>query len=271
MKATQEVAQENYVKLKKCKTMKGLKLLSIAVLVSLLISPALAQDDEKREKKKYRYGTHHNFSVDLGINNWLEDGEFPNDNNSLYAVRPWGSWYVGLNAVNDTHISGPLHLEWGVGVSWYNFKFENEAVRLSEGDDVVVFTEAPADVDSKKSKLTASYINASMVPMLRFGKKRRGRHRSKWGHWHGFDHRGGFRIGLGGYAGYKIASYTKTVVDDRNRDKDHDGFFLNNIRYGARLQVGFRGVDIFANYDINEMFVENKGPKLNAFSFGVIL
>lgn len=255
----------------KLKTMKTLTQLMVILLSVVFIAPTFAQneEDDNRRKRRYRYGTTHDFNIDLGINNWLEDGEFPNDNNAPYSVRPWGSWYVGLNAINDTHIAGPLHLEWGVGVSWYNFKFENEATRLSEGADEVIFTEAPIDVDAKKSKLTASFVNASLVPMLRFGERKS--RRNRWARWDSFDNRGGFRIGAGAYAGYKIASYTKTVVDDRNRDKDHDGFFLNNVRYGVRLQMGFRGVDVFANYDLNEVFVSNKGPQLNAFSFGVIL
>ena len=230
------------------------------------------QDDEKTEtKRKIRYGTHRSFSIDLGINNWLEEGEFPSDNNAVYAVRPWGSWYVGLNMLNDTHISGPLHVEWGVGVNWYNFKFEDEHTRITEGADQVVFYTAPLDTESDKSKLTAAFVNASLVPMLKLSDRgRRHRHHHHWDHWHGFDNRGGFRIGAGGYVGYKIDSYTKVIVDD-DKDRDHDGFYLNNIRYGIRGQVGFRGLDLFVNYDLNELFVENKGPKLQAFSFGVIL
>jgi hypothetical protein len=255
--------------------MKRSKLLTVAVLLFAVMSSAIAQDDDttiKEKKRKYNYGTRHNFQVDLGINNWLEDEKFPNDNNELYAVRPWGSWYVGLNANNDTHIAGPLHIEWGFGVSWYNFKFENEATRIEEGPDAVIFTEAPADVDSKKSKLTASYVNASFVPMIKLGSSHRGhRHRRGWD-WDGFGrHAGGLRFGVGGYAGYKIASHAKTVIDDRNKDRDHDGFYLNNVRYGVRVQVGFRGMDLFATYDLNEMFVEDKGPKLNAFSFGITI
>jgi hypothetical protein len=257
--------------------MKRLKLLSIALLSVMFVFQASAQDDEQKDsKRKYRQGTHRDFEIDLGINNWLEDDKFPNDNNSLYAVRPWGSWYVALNAINDTHVAGPLHLEWGVGVSWYNFKFENEAVRVSEGANQVIFTEAASDIESKKSKLTASYVNVSFVPVIKFGNQdnnndKHRSHRHKWD-WDNFgEDEGGFRLGVGGYAGYKLASYTKTVVDDRNRDKDHDGFYLNNLRYGVRVQMGFRGVDLFANYDLNEMFVKNKGPQLNAFSFGVIL
>lgn len=253
--------------------MKKVKFYTLAVLL-LLSATSFAQDsDDDNEKKSYvkhrTTTTHHDLRFDLGMNNWLEDGKFPNDNNALYSVRPWGSWYFAINSIYDTKITGPLHLEWGVGVSWYNFKFENAGTRISEGNNTVVFNEAPADVDTKKSKLTATYVNASFVPVLKFGNKRH--HNHHHGHWHGFKNDGGFRIGAGGYAGYKIDSYTKTVSGDDNKDKDHDGFYLNNLRYGARVQIGFRGMDFFANYDLNEVFVDNKGPSLNAFSFGVIL
>ncbi len=255
--------------------MKRSKLLLTLLLTFAIAYSGIAQDQDedygKEKRKRYRHGTHHDFQIDLGMNNWLEDGEFPNDNNALYAVRPWGSWYVALNAINDTRIVGPLHIEWGLGVSWYNFKFENEATRIREGDNVVEFYEAPVDVEAKKSKLTATYVNASLVPVIKIGGNRHNHHHRRHWHWDAFDAREGFRIGLGGYAGYKIASYAKTVVDDRNRDKDHDGFYLNNLRYGLRAQLGFGGVDFFVNYDISEVFVENKGPKLNAFSFGVTL
>lgn len=35
------------------------------------------------------------------------------------------------------------------------------------------------------------------------------------------------------------------------------------------MQIGVRSADFFINYDMNELFATGKGPKLNAFSFGV--
>ncbi len=48
-------------------------------------------------------------------------------------------------------------------------------------------------------------------------------------------------------------------------------YYLNNLRYGARLQIGFRGVDLFANYDLNDLFSVKKAPELHAVSFGIVL
>lgn len=229
-------------------------------------------DDNRKRRRSRNEGTFNDFKIDIGINNFLEDGESPSNSNAPYAVRSFGSWYIALKSINDTHVGGPLHLLWGPEISWYNFKFENEGIRLNEGPDGVEFSEVPSDVDANKSKLTAAFVNFSAVPMLRFGDGRRRHH-----NWDGFHFGGqdeGFRIGVGAYAGYRIASYTKTVVEeggDKDKDRDKDGFFLENFRYGARLQAGFRGVDIFVNYDLNELFSENRGPELNAFSFGVVL
>lgn len=260
--------------------MKTTKFFLSAVLILGLLGLANAQrdDDVDTKRKKRRYGTFNDFRIDLGINNFLEDGSDPNESNAAYSVRPWGSWYVALKSENDTHVTGVLHLLWGGDVSWYNFKFEDESLRLSEGPEMIQFTQSTDDVSFLKSKLTAAYVNASLVPMLKFGSKhrydRRG-FRFRGNHWDfGWNAQEGFRIGAGMYAGYRIASYAKYVTKesgDKEKDKDKDGFYLNNFRYGVRGQIGFRGIDIFVNYDLNELFADNRGPKLNAFSFGVVL
>jgi hypothetical protein len=214
-----------------------------------------------------RYGnSRHSFNFDLGTNNYLADQEFP-DADLPYAVRPWGSWYLAMNSIQRSRVSNKFFIEWGLGISWYNFKFENSNTRLSKDDNGVMFTpDATPDVSFKKSKLTVSYINASIVPMLDFGGYRR-----KARIW---ESRSGFRIGAGAYAGYRIGSHSKIVYKDdgdRDKDKDRDNFYLNNFRYGVRVQLGLRSTDLFFNYDLNDLFADKpSNPSLNAFSFGVI-
>jgi len=220
----------------------------------------------EKEKKRWRRGTHHSFNIDLGTNNYLTDGKFPDETNELYSVRPWGSWYVGLNQVMRTRVTRKFFIEWGASVSWYNFKFQNDRTVITKNSDDVSFSEDIRDFNFTKSKLTAAYINASFIPIIDFGGNRR-----KASLFDGY-HSDSFRIGLGPYIGYRIDSYSKLVYEDqgeKNKEHDRSNFFLNNLRYGARLQFGFNDFDFFFNYDLNELFIENKGPKLNAFSFGV--
>lgn len=209
--------------------------------------------------------TWQSFNLELGTNNYLSKGKFPDNDNALYAVRPWGSWYVGLSSIQRTRMSKKFFLEWGVGVNWYNFKFQDDNVLIQKDDDGIHFVEDTRDVDYIKSKLTASFVTASLVPLVDFGGNSR---KSRF--WEGGN---SFRIGLGPYVGYRIASHSKLVYKDddgKEKEKNHDNLYLNNFRYGARLQIGYRSTDLFFNYDLNELFVSGKGPNLNAFSFGVI-
>jgi hypothetical protein len=220
----------------------------------------------KQHMRGNRWGrTWQSFNFDLGTNNYLADGKFPDNDNALYSVRPWGSWYLAASSIQRTRLGSKLFVEWGVGLSWYNFKFQKDNIAILKDDNGVQFVEDLRDADFKKSKLSASYIHASLVPIVDFGG-----HSRKTRLWDG--HNNSFRIGLGPYVAYRISSHSKLVYNDgdREKDKERDNFYLSNFRYGARLQIGYRSTDLFFNYDLNELFAEGKGPKLNAFSFGVI-
>lgn len=225
-----------------------------------------SQDRNHHREKRHSHRTYQTFNFDLGMNNYLSDGKFPDEDNSLYTVKPWGSWYVGINSVQRTRMANKFYLEWSLGISWYNFKFQNEQTLITKDDNSVIFSLDTRDAYFEKSKLTATYLNAAIVPVIDFGGNRR---KPSF-----FDSRNSdsFRIGVGPYVGYRIDSYNKQKFEengDERKPKDHDNFYLNNIRYGLRAQLGFKDVDLFFNYDLNELFIENKGPKLNAFSFGV--
>lgn len=218
------------------------------------------------ERRYHGRRTRNSFNMDLGINNFVSNGQSPSQSNSLYTVHPWGSWYVALNSIYRTRMASKFFLEWGGGVSWYNFKFQNSQVVMTKDDNGVYFNLDPRNYSFNKSKLTAAFVNVSAVPVVDFGGNRR---KPSFFDGHGAS---GFRIGLGPYAGYLIDSYTKQVYDDggdKKKEKHHDNYYLTNLRYGVRLQLGFNDVDFFFNYDINNLFADNKGPQLNAFSFGI--
>lgn len=220
--------------------------------------------DRRRDYYRGRIGkTWQSFNFDLGTNNYLNDGKLAD---TTFSVRPWGSWYLAASSTQRTRVGRKFFLEWAIGISWYNFKFQNDDTMLQRTDDGVEFVTDTRDVNHRKSKLTVSYINASFVPVLDFGN-----HNRKPRMWDGY--RSSFRIGFGPYVGYRVGSRTKMVYrddGDTEKEKERDSFHLSSLRYGARLQLGFYGTDLFFNYDLNELFAANKGPKLNAFSFGVI-
>ena len=216
------------------------------------------------------------FNVEIGINNYLQNGEIPNGD-AAHSVKPFGSWYVGLSSIRKTHVGhGPLFIEWGGTFSWYNFKMDNASSQILKTDNGVEFIQTAGRVGSK-SKLTASYINLSLVPVLDFshGTKVVKKYETGSG---GVSvsryKKQGLRIGFGGYVGYRLGSHTKFKFEEngsKDRIKEKGNFNLNDLRYGVRGQLGFKGMDLFINYDLNELFNTGKGPKLNAFTFGFIL
>ena len=229
-------------------------------------------DEWNRDHRKHRrnqwYGTRNYFNFDFGVNNYLENGKFPDSNDELYTVKPWGSWYVGITNTNRTHVLGPLFLDWGFGVNWYNFKFQNAGTWLKKTNTQTLIYNDTSMGDPTKSKLTATYINAFFVPMFNFGNS--GRKKDIF-HWGNYDN--GFRLGGGLYAGYRVDSYTKNVWDEGGKSKSrrtHDNYYLNNLRYGIRAQMGFQSLDLFMDYDMSDLFISGRGPKLNPISFGII-
>jgi len=236
-------------------------------------------DDEPTynyERKSKRFsGSKTSFisALDFGINNYLEDGKYPDDNNEQYTVRPWGSWYVGIMPTWQTHIGGKFALDYGAGISWYNFKFQDPRTRLVKGEDGVTFERWDVEMQASKSKLTVVHLNAHFVPMFDFGYRT-----SKKTYDDGFVQkktrfrRNGFRIGAGGYVGTRVSSWQKLVwrsTGHKSKLREKDNFYLNNLRYGARFILGYGEVDIFVNYDISTLFAENRGPELNAITFGL--
>lgn len=203
---------------------------------------------EENFKKKYNPRHDKGLTFDIGINTWVGNADAP-------AVKPWGSWNPAINFYYTYRASRNFHLKSTLGVSWYNFKFENRNLQALRGDNGVFFEEHPSG-NGTKSKISASYFNFSLIPTLR-------------------SNNGNFTFGVGPYMGYRLGGRGKFVFNDENGNRvkefQYGNMFATDFRYGLRAEVGVAEVKLFVNYDFNETFQENKGPKLNALSFGLIL
>ncbi len=223
--------------------------------------------------------TKNDFRIDIGMNNWMEGSSFPDANNSPYRLKPLGSWYIGVNSTFSTWIAGPLFFDWGFGVSWYNFNLQDPDYIIEKGATNIELTSADVEFNSIKSRLSVPFVNATFVPMFDFAKgKRKVDNREKGSLTFRTYKKQGIRFGVGPYVGYRLGGNSKYKYEDdgdTERKKVSDSFYLENIRYGLRAQFGFKGLDIFAAYDFNDVFATGRGPAgssgLNAISFGITL
>jgi hypothetical protein len=234
------------------------------------VEPNHYEGDDDYKKSKYRYMPRSKFyfNLDIGLNNYLEDGKSP-DGNALHRLNPGASWYWGFDPTMRSHIGGAFFVEWGAGFDLNVYRFENDKTRIIKDPSGIVFFEDPRDITANKSKLATWHLQAKIIPMLAFGSNRHRGYRL----WNRIDK--GFRIGVGPYAGYRLWSRTKvkyTLNGAKQKDKSRSNFFLNDFRYGIRGQIGISGFDVFFMYDLNEMFQSNSnGPVLNRYQFGITL
>lgn len=188
-------------------------------------------------------------ATELGINQVAPTDQMP-------IVKPWGSWYYAINLEGTTKVSKNFHLNSYIGINWYNFKLEDRNLIAVKNPDGIVWEEFAGPGTGTKSKISASYLNFTLVPTLLTN-----------------NHK--LRLGLGGYAGVRIGGRGKFVYDDENGNKqkqfEKSNMYVENFRYGARAEIGVSDVTLFFNYDLNNLFQENLGPEVQAISFGVTI
>jgi len=226
----------------------------------------IKRDDDDDDKNTFWRRTRHQIPIDFGLNNYFQNGNFgKTPTGQPYELRSWGSRYFAFGSMFKTQIGGqksPFLVQYGIEASWNNFMFSGDNYAL-ETQNGVSFPEY--DVPLEKTKLTAAYINVPLMVHLDFAE----------------NNKRGLKLAFGGYAGYRVGSYTKIIYQeygDRQKDKEHSNFRLNDWRYGVRAEIGIgedkfdSGIRLFFNYDINTLFTANSNlPKLNAFSFGIRL
>lgn len=214
-----------------------------------IYSNSKVYEDEELEKYVNKRRSHStDMQFDLGINQWIGNGDAP-------EVRAWGSWNPAINFDYTYRPGNNFRLKTMIGVSWYNFKFEDRNLQALRGEDQIVFEDFALG-GGTKSKISASYANLALIPTFTTGN-------------------GKIRIGAGPYVGTRLGGRGKFVYNNEQGRKVKEflrtNLYYNNFRYGARLEVGVANVDLFLNYDLNEMFQADRGPQVNTISFGVIL
>lgn len=207
-------------------------------------------NEKKKTKSSGRFFSSSDFGVYIGLNNWSKG------NTSGSSLDTWGSRYFAVSLQkNATLINGKqvdLAFTYGPEIAWNNFMFEENNVVEMSGKQVV-FKNFGQNLN--KTKLVVPTLNFPM--MLNFGFEE-----SK------------FKIGVGGYIGYRVGSYRKIKYEDGKKEKQKGSFGLNDFRYGLTAELGKRkGLTFFLRYDLSEMFksdqVNAKG--LQAWSVGLRL
>ena len=202
------------------------------------------------------------FNIYFGLNTFGGTSSIGGNYNATnFELSPLGSRYFGMGFVRSTTLSQTatksFRLSYGLELSWQNYMFENNTV-LTKGTNSISFYTYLDDngkqVALSRNKLTIASLLLPVMPYVAFKK-------SSFVQF----------VGLGGYLGYRIDSYTKTKEEDSGHKQwNHNSFFLNPIRYGVSFELGIKALPVlFFNYDLSNVFQNDKGPKINGINFGI--
>ncbi|TDE12349.1 outer membrane beta-barrel protein [Dyadobacter psychrotolerans] len=202
------------------------------------------------------------FNVAVGLNAYGTNEATAGYNKEDYDLRPFGSRYISLGYIASATVArgknAKFGLDFGVDFSWNNLMFDGNNTVTKSADGVNFPPVKNADgkeINLSKSKLVLPYVNLSFMPTVSFSKS--------------FIS----YISGGVYGGYRLGSYTKTR-EEGSKDKDHVrmNYYVNDLRYGLAFELGIRKFpDLFVNYDLNNVFEDNRGPSVRMINFGIRL
>ncbi|WBA43112.1 porin family protein [Hymenobacter canadensis] len=212
----------------------------------------------KRAKNANR-SNHSDFGIDLGLS-VLTNRTAP-QNQSFPNLRPGGSRYVSLNWHYLQRLGGtrsPLYLLTGPEVAFNNYMLEgNNRFRSLNGSTFVV---PEPELNIEKSKLATTSVNLPLMALLNFRDA---------------NYKSTFRIGAGGFVGYRLGSRTKLKYEQDGRtrkDKDRGSYNLEDLQYGLQGTIGLRSITLFAKYNLNELFQDQPTSfQAQTLSFGISL
>ncbi|MCL2415083.1 MAG: DUF2807 domain-containing protein [Bacteroidales bacterium] len=154
----------------------------------------------------------------------------------------------------------------GLGIGWniYRFLDHNMIPSTDRNEDGrMVFAISPYDGDEvrnfRKSNLRSSWLRVPLFVQYQNQNRR-------------------FTASAGVVANVRLGASTKQVYRvegnsrwTRDARRNRDSFYMNGFRLDTELRVTHGNLGLFASYSLTEMFLNNRGPELNAFSFGATL
>ena len=216
-------------------------------------------EDQGTDKQHPRKFKPHWAGFDVGLNNYVNsDFSMSLDQGSNFMDLNTGrSWNFNINFLEYGLGLGTdkLGLVTGLGMEWSNYHFDKGNNIEEDENGRIVEYNLPSTVNIIRSKLQTTYLTA---PLLLEGQIPAGKKR--------------IHISGGVIGGLKIGSNTKIVYREngkKQKDKTRDDFNLSPLRYGVAFRIGYRGMNLYANYYLTPLFEKNRGPELYPFAVGL--
>ena len=180
---------------------------------------------DRDKPKQYDRRTTNDMVFAIGFNNALIDGE--NLDDSPYKLG--GSGFVELGWAWKTRLlknSNAIRLKYGFSVTWNKLNIKDNKYFVNN-NDVITLEEYPLNLKKAKFRTT----NLIFPVHFEFGPSKK----IEKDTYFRYSTRNKFKVGLGGYGGFNIATLQKLKYDDDGRnakDKFKGGYNTTDLVYG---------------------------------------
>jgi hypothetical protein len=215
------------------------------------------KDVENRQSKR----TTTQFVFAFGANNLVTNKQVANSD-----FKYWKSHFYEWGLTGNTRIlkeDNLLHFKYGVSVMYNNLRATDERYFEKNGTQTNLVISA---VHLEESRFRNVYV---MVPLhLEFDfTKKEIRDDVNY-----FKTHKSARIGIGGYAGFRVKSKQILCFDDASgndvEQKTKGNYNVNDFNYGLSTYFGYKATSIYLKYDLQPLF-ENNPVDQNNISLGL--
>lgn len=201
------------------------------------------------------------FVFAFGANNLVTDGQVANSD--FYY---WKSHFYEWGVTGNTRIlkdDNLLHFKYGVSLMYNNLRPTDERYFVKNGQQTDLVT---SPVNLEESRLRNVYIMMPLHLEFDFSKKEIKEDATY------FRTHKSVRIGIGGYAGFRVKSKQILCFDDENgndvKQKTKGNYNVNDFNYGLSTYVGYKATSLYLKYDLQPLF-ENNTVDQNNISLGL--
>ena len=210
---------------------------------------------ELPKKKTSSKRSHFVFDISAGWNVLVQPEFQLTEGNATLNNWRSGTWNFGF--MGQTRMFGQsskMHFKYGMNFSFNSWRLQgSNALEKDPISGDVVFTQGGFN-NLQRSSFYNSFLNLPVSFQFDFSKN--GIH-------------DGFALGIGGYGGVRMHGARELLYSDVDnqdiKERSYNTWHMNRWRYGLMSQLGYGNFRLTAEYDLNTMFKEDRGPEMNNF------
>ncbi len=216
------------------------------------------------KKNRKSLGNFMDLNLSFGVDQLLDQ------NKSASTLRPEvdmaKSWYFDFGLMFKSKLSSlgsnsrrtGLFLKYGLNFIWSEYEMANK-VELTLIDQKPVFIQS-APINSASVSKTSLHTTFLQIPLLLDLDTKHGK---------------GFKFGIGGYGGIRLASKQKLFYDTQIGESVEQirksKYNLNDIQYGLTGTIGYRWLHVKWQYQLSSLFKDDATYDLRPVNIGLLI